>query len=81
MPGAEDGPFTPVAKSNKEGSPVLRSRVAGGRQLAVADGPDATDTAPRADEQGRGSQGDESHQQRVLDQVLALVIVPQAGQK
>src|SRR3954447_25617449 len=62
---------------SKAGSPsglCLAGRGVGGSQLGVGDGPDTFDAVASADEQRRGSQRHEGQKQRILDQVLALLV-------
>ena len=47
-----------------------------GAQLAVRRAPDLADAGARADKEGRRCQGHEGHEQRILDQVLALIVHP-----
>src|SRR5690349_11610098 len=54
----------------------LAGRGVGRGKLAVGGAPDALDAAARAQEKGRGGQRNEGHQKGVLDQVLALLVVP-----
>src|SRR5690242_16202142 len=61
-------------------SPPVELLTRGGRgsslQVGIADAPDPADTAAAADEQRRRSDANKRQQQRVLDQVLPL-LVPQ----
>lgn len=47
------------------------------RELIVAHGPDIFDAAAAAQKQTRRRDGDESHEKRVLDEILALFIGPE----
>ena len=53
----------------------------GGRQLCAGAGPDFADTAAGADEEGRGGESHESQEQGVLDEILALFVVPKVTQE
>ena len=53
---------------------------AGRGQLAIGNRPDARDTPTGANEQSCRSQGNESHEQRVLDQILTPIVLPQSDQ-
>ena len=50
-------------------------------ELGVRRRPDPLDAAAGAQKQGRRSQRHERHQQRVLDEVLALLVIPEIAQK
>src|SRR5215831_7114288 len=63
-----------IRREMGHGPTPLRRRRIGGAQLAVAGFPDAAYAAACANKQSRGSEGDESHQQRVLDQILTLFV-------
>ena len=53
----------------------------GRRQLAIARGPDALDTAAETKEEGGRSQRHEGHQERVFDKILALFIAVKAAEE
>src|SRR5580765_4773173 len=52
----------------------------GRRQIGIGSNPDSGKTAPRADKQCGGCQTHECQQQRVLDQVLTVLILDVAEQ-
>src|ERR1043166_6837393 len=56
-------------------------RAVGSGQLGVGSRPDALDAAAGADKKGGGSESNESHQQRILDQVLALLVIEKVCEK
>jgi hypothetical protein len=69
----------------RAGERALLNGLAGGsissRELAVGGLPDTLNAATRADEKRGRSQGDERHQQRVLNQILSLIFDPKIAQK
>src|ERR1041385_6066986 len=75
---------TPPATLSRGRVKVLRCLGCGGRvgssQLAVARRPDSLHAAAGADEQCRGRQSHERHEQRVLDQVLSRLVFEKAVQ-
>jgi hypothetical protein len=60
---------------------VLAGAGVRGGQLAVAGGPDAGDAAAGAEEQCGRSQGYKGHQERVLDEILALFVFKKVREK
>lgn len=58
---------------------VLAGRRVSCGELRIRGGPDATDAAAGTDEQGRGGERYESHQQGVFNQVLTLLIVEKSA--
>jgi hypothetical protein len=52
----------------------------GRRQIGIRSNPDSGKTAPRADKQRGGCQTNECQQQRVLDQVLTVLILDKVVQ-
>jgi hypothetical protein len=59
----------------------LAGRRGGSGELGVGRGPDARDAFAGADEERGRSECDKSHEQRVLDEILSLFVVPKVSQK